>query len=213
MGGRFAGAVGLLCTATGWPSWERNIRFKQPLGAWDRAFAIVRNRLEADPPRIPIEDVVLTLSGVTGESGFQMGLLKDAREDGHRRLVETDRRLRELMGGAPALHRIAQVAPWHPAPEMRALLTPIDPSGREAIRPLHTPRPVEVREGREQEPVSVRIGRDWQRVTRIDDRWTFDLWWLPEPVSRAYYRIDSGDARWMTLFRDQRDERWYRQSA
>ena len=56
----------------------------------------------------------------------------------------------------------------------------------------------------------------WQGLATggpIYDRWTFDLWWLPEPVSRAYYRIDPGDDRWMTLFRDQRDDRWYRQSA
>ena len=211
--GRYAGAAGLLCTAPGWPIWERRIRFKQPVGASDRAFAIVRNRLEADPPRFPVEDVTLSLSGVTGEYGVQMGLLRDARDDAHGRLVEADRRLRGVMGGAHALHRIAEVAPWHPAPEMRDLLLPIDPSGREAVRPLHVPRPVEVREDAAGEPASLLIEQRWRRVTRIDDRWTFDLWWLPKPVSRAYYRIDSGDDRWMTLFRDQKDERWYRQSA
>ena len=142
-----------------------------------------------------------------------MGLLRDAQDDRRRRLVEVDRRLRGLMGGGHALHRIAEVAPWHPAPEMRALQVPIDPSGRDAIRPLHTPKPVEVQESTDGEPVSVRVRRRWQRVARIDDRWTFNLWWLPEPVTRAYYRIDQGDGRRITLFRDRRDDRWYRQSA
>lgn len=213
MQGRYAGSVGVLCMAPGWPVWERSIRFKQPLGASERAFAIVRYRLEADPPRFPVEDVTLSLSGVTGEYGVQMGLLRDTRDDAHGRLVEADRRLRGVMGGAHALHRIAEVAPWHPAPEMRDLLMPIDPSGREVMRPLHVPRPVEVREDAAGEPASLLIERRWRPVARIDDRWTFDLWWLPEPVSRAYYRIEHGDDRWMTLFRDQRDERWYRQSA
>ena len=213
MRGRYEGAAGLLCTAPGWPAWERSIRFKQPLGAWERAFAIVRSRLEANPPRFPVEDVALALSGVTGEYGVQMGLLRGAREDGHGRLVEADRRLRGVMGGAHALHRIVRVAPWHPAPEMRALLVPIDPSGRETIRPLHMPKPVEVREDAAGEPASLRIEKRWRSVARIDDQWTFDLWWLPEPVSRVYYRIDPGDNSWMTLFRDQVDDRWYRQSA
>ena len=213
MRARYAGAADLLCAASGWPPCERSVRFKQPIGAWERASIIVRSRLEADPPHNPIEDVTLTLSSFTGESGTQMGLLEDVRDDRHRRLVEVDRRLQPLMGGGHTLHRIAEVAPWHPAPEMRALQVPIDPSGRNAIRPLHTPKPVEVQEGKEGEPVSVRVDRRWLNVARIDDRWTFDLWWLPEPVTRTYYRIDPGDGRRITLFRDQWDDLWYRQSA
>ena len=213
MKARYAGAADLLCAASGWPPCEKSVRFKQPIGAWERASIIVRSRLEADPPHNPIEDVTLTLSSFTGESGTQLGLLEDVRDDRHRKLVEVDRRLQALMGGGHTLHRIAEVAPWHPAPEMRALQVPIDPSGRNAIRPLHTPKPVEVQEGKEGEPVSVRIDRHWLNVARIDDRWTFDLWWLPEPVTRTYYRIDPGDGRRITLFRDQWDDLWYRQSA
>ena len=61
--------------------------------------------------------------------------------------------------------------------------------------------------------LSVRVGRRWQKVARIDDRWTFDLWWLPKPVTRAYYRIDPGDGRRITLFHDRSADRWYKQSA
>ncbi len=213
MRGRYAGVAELLCAASGWPSWEKSVRFKQPVGSWEKASPVVRGRLETDRPSTPVEDVTLTLSGFTGESGTQMGLLKDVRDDRRRRLVEADRRLQALMGGGHALHRIAEVAPWHPAPEMRVLQVPIDPSGRDDIRPLHTPKPVEVREGEGGEPVSVQVDRRWQRVSRIDDRWTFDLWWLPEPVTRAYYRIDPGDGRRITLFHDRRHGRWYRQGA
>ena len=210
--GRYAGAAQLLCAASGWLDWEKSFRFKEPVGAWERASFVVRSRLEADPPRNPVEDVTLTLSGFTRESGTQLDLLNDASDDRRRRLVEVDRRLRGLMGGH-TLHRIAEVAPWHPAPEMRALQVPIDPSGRDTIRPLHTPKPVQVREGTEREPVSVRVERRWQRVAHIDDMWTFDLWWLPEPVTRSYYRIDPDDGGRMTLFHDRSDDRWYRQSA
>ena len=211
--GRYAGAADILCEAPGWPSWEKGIRFKQPIGSWERASFAVRSRLEIDHPRNPVEEVSLTLSGFTGESGTQLGLLRDAHDDRHRRMVETDRRLQGLMGGRHALYRVAEVAPWHPAPEMRALQVPIDPSGKDAIRTLNEPRPVEVREDSEGEPESVLVRRHWQRVERIDDRWTFDLWWLPQPVRRSYYRIDLDDGRRLTLFRDRWSERWYRQSA
>ncbi|MCY3911335.1 MAG: hypothetical protein OXF99_07455, partial [bacterium] len=211
--GRHAGAVHLLCAAPGWPMWERNVSFKQPVSTWERASELVRNRLEADPPRRPVEDVTLTLSDFTGESVAQLTLLKDARRDRLGQLVEADRRLRPLMGGNHALYRIAGVAPWHPVPEMRYLQTPIDPSAQDTIRPLLTPTPVDVRENADGEPRSLRAGRCWREVARIDDRWTFDLWWLPKPVARSYYRVDPGDGRLITLFRDCVDSRWYRQSA
>jgi len=213
MKGRYAGSAELLCAASGWPSWEKSVRFKQPVGSWEKASPVVRGRLETDRPSTPVEDVTLTLSGFTGEFGTQMGLLKDVRDDRRRRLVEADRKLQPLMGGGHALHRIARVAPWHPAPEMRVLQVPIDPSGRDDIRPLHTPRPVEVREGEAGEPVSVRVDRSWHRVSRIDDRWTFDLWWLPEPVTRAYYRVYPDGGGRTTLFHDLGDGCWYRQGA
>ena len=212
MKGRYVGAATLLCAASGWPPWEKAVAFREPAGTWERASSAVRSRVEADPPHLPVEDVTLTLSGFTGESGTQMGLLKDAQDDTRLRLADVDRRLQARMGGH-ALHRIVEVAPWHPAPEMRSLQVPIDPSGGDAIRPLHPPRPIEVREGAEHEPVSVLVKKRWHRVARIQDSWTFDLWWLPEPVSRAYYRIDPGDGRLVTLFRDRGQDRWYRQSA
>ena len=61
------------CSASCWPPWEKGVRFKQPVGAWERASEVIRSKLEADPPRNPIEDVTVTLSGFTRESGTQMG--------------------------------------------------------------------------------------------------------------------------------------------
>ena len=212
MRGRYVGAVSLECTASSSQPWEKVVRFKQPANTWEAASVVVRSQIEADPPQITVEDVTLTLSGFAGESGTQMGLLKDVHE-GRRRLEEVERQLRERMNGEHALYRIAEVAPWHPAPDMRALQVPIDPSGADAIKPLHLPRPVEVQEGTEHEPVSVCLERRWQQVALISDTWTFDLWWLPEPVARSYYRVDPGDGRQVTLFRDRMEGRWYRQSA
>ena len=212
LSGRYAGAAALLCTASGWQPWEKEVGFKEPAGAWERASSTVRSQVESDPPQIPVDDVTLTLSGFTGEAGAQVSLLRDVHDGRRRRLVEIERRLRERMNGHQ-LHRVVEVAPWHPAPEMRAVQVPIDPSGRDVIRPLYSPKPVDVLEGTEREPVSVLMGRRWEPVTRISDRWTFDLWWLPRPVSRAYYRIDQNDGRQITLFRDRAGDCWYRQTA
>ncbi len=212
MRGRYVGTATLLCAAAGWSSWEKVVAFREPAGSWERASSAVRSRVEADPPHLPVEDIALTLSGLTGESGTQMGLLKETRDDTRRRLTDVDRRLQARMGGH-TLHKVVEVAPWHPAPEMRSLQVPIDPSGGDAIRPLHPPKPVEVREGLQREPVSMRVAKRWERVGSIQDSWTFDLWWLPDPVTRAYYRTDPGDGRQITLFRDRRSDRWYRQSA
>ena len=210
MAGRFAGVAALQCTAPA--SWGMSIAFKQPVGHWERAAAIVRSRLDLEPPQIPIEDITLTLSNFTEASEGQMALFQDAREDSHRRLVEMERRLQLRMNGEHLLHRIREVAPWHPAPEMRALQIPIDPSKSDAIKPLHAPTVVEVREGVDSAPVAVRLKRRWRRVARIADRWTFDLWWLPQPITRVYYCIVSDDGQ-LTLFKDQRDGVWYRQGG
>ena len=61
--------------------------------------------------------------------------------------------------------------------------------------------------------MAVRLEREWQRVERLEDHWTFDLWWLPASISRAFYRVSGQDGRQVTLFRDQHEERWYQQSC
>ena len=228
LGGRLVGAAALQGSARGWPPWTVSTAFKQPVGRWEGAAALVRNRMELEPPQIPVEDVTLTLSDFRGGSGMQMGLFEDVKEEAGRRLMEMERRLQARMNGKHILHHIAEVAPWHPAPEMRAMQIPIDPAKRDDIRPLHAPTPVEVREGSARQPVAVQLARRWRGVARIADRWTFDLWWLAQPITRAYYRIllsssaqtfgggdsesESDDGQ-VTLFRDERDGLWYRQNC
>jgi len=221
LGGRVVGAATLQGRARGWPPWTLPVAFKEPVGRWEGAATLVRNRIELEPPQIPVEDVTLTLSDFRGGTGMQMGLFEDVKETAGRRLMEMEKRLQVRMNGNHVLHRIAEVAPWHPAPEMRALQIPIDPEKREDIRPLHAPARVEVREGAGGEPAEVQLGKRWRRVARVADRWTFDLWWLAQPITRAYYRVGlgenghaggNGDGQ-VTLFRDEREGGWYRQNG
>ena len=214
MRGRYAGKAALCCTLLRAPSWEKAVHFKQTVGDWERAARIVRGQLESDHPQAPVAAMALILSNLSsGASGVQMGLFRDAQQDRHRRLVEVERQLQARMNGRHALYKVVDVAPWHPAPEMRTVQVPIDPSGEDDMKPLSMPIPVSVQEGSEQQPVAVRLGRLWQQVSRIDDRWSFDLWWMPEPLSRTYYILSGEDGRRITLFRDQRGNCWYQQCS
>ena len=213
MRARYAGKVLLECALEVGPTWAREITFKGGVGNRKRALSIIKARLEDDHPSGPVEDVTLTLDDPTGESGTQLGLLPEVREASERRLVEVDRELRARTGGSPALYRVVGVAPWHPAPEMRALRVPVDSSARDKVRSLSSPVPVVVRERQDHRPEAICLGNRWRRVARIEDEWGFDLWWMSRPMTRTYYRVRGEDGVEVTLFRDDRGGCWYRQGA
>ena len=213
MRGRYAGGASLECILFQAQPWRKDFRFKQSVGDWRRASRILRGQLETDHPQAPVEEVSLALSRITGESGMQLSLLSDLRGDRERRLAEAERQIRVRMGGRPALYRVVPVAPWHPAPELRAVQVPLDASGAEGMKPLSLPSPAAVSEGPEGGPAAVRLGERWQRVARIEEVWCFDLWWMPQPLTRTYYRVGREDGGEVTLFRDDRSSCWFRQDA
>ena len=208
---RLVGSVALASTSLDATPWTRTVRFKEAAESWQRASELVRADVGAHPPQSPIDDLTLTLSDLTGESGRQLGLLEDAKDRRRDRLFEVDERLRTRMNGLQPLHRVVEVAPWHPVPEMRALKIPLDPHFNDALSPLHSPLPVEVQESQDHRPLAVRIRRNWQEICGIDDRWEFDLWWLPKPVTRSYFCVVDDTGRRLVLFRDDRCGLWYRQ--
>ena len=198
MQGRYAGRVTLECVLERAAPWERSVNFKQPAGHWEQAAVLVRRQMERDLPTAPVEEIALTLSDITGEAGTRAGLFPDVQKDRDLRLLDAERQIQARTDGNLALYRVVDVAPWHPAPEMRTVQVPIDPSGRDGMKPLAVPVSVAVREGLHREPVAVCLGEQWHALTGIEDRWSFDLWWMPQPVSRAYYRVsrrDGGIAR------------------
>ena len=213
MQGRYAGSATLSCTLEDAPTWQKEFHFKNRVGNWRRAAEIIRGRLETEHPQAPVEAMTVRLGHLSGATGVQLSLFPDLRADRERRLLETERQLQARLKGKHALHRLVDVAPWHPAPEMRTVQVSIDPAATDSMRPLTTPRAVEVREGPAQEPKAIRIGNQWQEVSSIEDRWSFDLWWRPTPMHRSYFRVSQADGQQVTIFRDQGDQRWYRQTA
>ena len=208
--GRYAGRAHLECAVYAAASWEKNVNFQEGVGNWERAAFIIRAKLEAEPPEAPIDSVRLTLSHLTGESGAQLGLMPEARDRGKGRIAEVERRLQTRAQGTPALYRVTEIAPWHPAPEMRAVRVPLNPANG-SIVPLMMPEPAEVQEDRKRQPEAHRTNGQWRRITRIADQWSFDLWWLPKPITRNYYRVEREDGSQTTLFLDQHQGRWYQQ--
>ena len=213
MQGRYAGRVTLECVLERTAPWERAVNFKQPVENWEQAAALVRRQFERELPIAPVEEVALTLSRITGEAGTQAGLFPDVRRDRDLRLLDAERQIQARIGGNHALYRVVDVAPWHPAPEMRAVQVPLDPSGQDGMKPLSMPVAVTVEEGPHHEPVAVQLGEQWHTLTGIEDSWLFDLWWLPQPVSRAYFRVSRHDGGSLVIFRDRTDACWYRQAS
>ena len=211
MQGRQAGHASLECILSDAPAWQKTVHFRRGVAGHEQASLVMKSQLEMDHPAAPVEELTLTLGDLSEATGVQLELLPDLRRDRHRRLTEAEKRLQARTKGRNILFRVLNVAPWHPVPEMRALQIPFDSAGKGEIRPLSLPTSVEVREGSEQQPLALRLGRRWSRVMHIEDRWCFNLWWLPQPLARSYYRVCSEDGSTITLFRDGHGERWYRQ--
>jgi len=95
---------------------------------------------------------------------------------------------------------------------MRVIGIPINHSGRNGVKAFSTPICVAVREGKEGQPAAVRLGKRWYRVADIEDLWSFDLWWMPRPLTRTYYLLRREDDRKVTLFRDDGSGLWYQQT-
>ena len=213
MQGREAETATLACALEDAPTWERAFHFKRGMSNWRQAAEVIKARLETEHPQAPVERMTITLANLSGASGEQASFFPDLRHDRERRLLETERQLQARLNGKRSLRRLVEVAPWHPIPELRTLQVSIDPSASDGMRSLTTPEIVAVREGPAQEPRAVQIGERWREVTRIEDQWSFDLWWRPTPVTRSYYRVSQADGRQLTVFRDRREGCWYRQDA
>ena len=108
---------------------------------------------------------------------------------------------------------MVEVDPLHPVPEMRALQTPIDFTAQDSIKPLNSPLPINVQEKRGHLPAALYIGKRRLEIIKVDDFWRLDLWFMPVPVVRDYFRLVQRDGNVVTVFRDLQDNNWYRQNA
>jgi DNA polymerase-4/protein ImuB len=125
MRGRFARICTLEATVFRAPPWHKRMVFTQAVGDPHKAAGLVKHTLEGHPPSGPLEEILLTLSGLTGDAGRQESLFNEVRKQEN--LKETLRQLRARLGMQPPLFHVREVEPWSRLPERRQALVPYAP--------------------------------------------------------------------------------------
>ncbi|MBI4497684.1 MAG: DNA polymerase Y family protein, partial [Chloroflexi bacterium] len=120
--GRFVRYALLSASIVRRPTWQRRVAFKEPVGNPARALPAFKNALALHPPAGPVEDLTVTLGGITGETARQGSLLVEVRRQDQ--LREALRQLEVVMGKRPPIYQVKDVQPWSRIPEERRVLTP-----------------------------------------------------------------------------------------
>jgi DNA polymerase-4/protein ImuB len=107
------------------PPWTKHFAFKEAVGSKERALYALKGSLESVDLPGALEDMRLTLSGITGESGIQGGLFSDMRRQ--EQLRETMRQLEARLRVRPPIYQVRDVEPWSRIPERRRALVQFDP--------------------------------------------------------------------------------------
>lgn len=103
-------------------TWTTRVTFKEPVGEPRQALARLKGRLESTAIPGPLEDLTLTLRGLTGETGRQGQLFSDTRK--HEQLRDAIRQLDAAYGKPSPVFHVREVEPWSRIPERRHALVP-----------------------------------------------------------------------------------------
>ena len=100
--------------------WTMRVPFKDPAGNKNQALFAIKSKLDMAVIPGPLEDIRLTLSGITGEAGRQESMWKEVRRDEN--LQETISQLRTRLKMAPPIYQVRELEPWSRIPERRYAL-------------------------------------------------------------------------------------------
>ena len=125
LSGRYVRGVALEGRVLRKPPWTKSFAFKEPVNGKDKAFFALKNTLETAKLPGALEDITLTLSGLTGESGIQSSLFPDVRK--RQQLREMMRQLEVRLRSRPPIYQVRDVEPWSRIPERRHALVPYEP--------------------------------------------------------------------------------------
>ena len=106
-------------------TWQRRVPFKDAVGDFRNALPAIKHALSLTPPPGPIEDLSLTLMGITGRAGRQASLFPDVRK--RDQLRESLRQLEARLGRRPPIYRFKEAEPWSRIPERRMVLVEYSP--------------------------------------------------------------------------------------
>ena len=105
--------------------WIRGVAFRDAVGGKEMAARTLRATLDGTVLPGPLEDLGLTLSGLTGESGIQTGLFSDMRRQ--EQLREMMRQMEVRLRVKPPIFKVKDIEPWSRIPERRQALVQFDP--------------------------------------------------------------------------------------
>ena len=105
--------------------WTKRFTFKDAINNKVRALSALRASLETVEMPGALEDMRLTLSGITGDSGVQASLFPDMRRQ--EQLRETMQQLEARLGARLPIYLVRDVEPWSRIPERRQALVQYDP--------------------------------------------------------------------------------------
>ena len=117
---RYARGVSLHIEVFRGAPWTKRISFREPLADRKRILRIIKDSLAGMILPGPVEDMNVTLWGLTGQSGLQSSLLLDVKRRAN--LSDSLRQLEARIGRRPPIYQIREVEPWSRIPERRRAL-------------------------------------------------------------------------------------------
>lgn len=104
--------------------WGQRVTFKTPVGDRRTGYTLLRYVVEGATLPGPLEDLSLTLRGITGEAGRQESLFREVRR--REQLDDAVRQMKRAFGHNPIM-QVREVEPWSRIPERRNALVPYEP--------------------------------------------------------------------------------------
>ena len=105
--------------------WRKKISFRDAIGKEKKVYEVLKKNLSSSTLPGPLENIRLTLSGLSREFGQQRGLFTDTRHK--QQLKETMAQLEVRLGERPPIFTVKEIEPWSRIPERRSALTPYVP--------------------------------------------------------------------------------------
>ncbi len=107
------------------PPWTLRVAFKEPAGSPTKALFAIKAKLDGAALPGPLEDMRLTLAGITGEAGRQESLWTEVLRE--QQLHDALSQLQARLGTPPPIYRVREMEPWSRIPERRHALVQLGP--------------------------------------------------------------------------------------
>jgi len=105
--------------------WTLRVAFKEPAGSKNHALFAIKAKLDGLSLPGPLEDLSLTLGGLTGEAGRQESMWSEVRRS--EQLQDAIRQLQARLGEPPPIYQVREMEPWSRIPERRHALVQLSP--------------------------------------------------------------------------------------